>query len=353
MKTVVGTCEREGLVRQLLSVSERLDLCKRALTEFLEGKRRAFPRFYFVSEADLLDILANGASPAKIAPHISKVFPATAGLAYDEMNPKALPGTRPTASGWVSGVGSETMDFRVPFALDGRVEAYLLVVLDNQRNTVKANLKASLERYPTQERVDWLLARSKTGAQRGPADAAQVAIVIAAVLFAGKVERAFKELEKGKDGAMKELIDAQQRALGDLIRLTRTELSRGDRTRVMALITMDAHARDVVTGLLRAGVKSPAAFQWASQMRMRFAVDNVVVAVCDASFDYGLEYLGNGPRLVVTPLTDRIYVTATQVCLHVCVRVCVRVYASRDCPLRSIARHVREPGFAGMLRRRR
>lgn len=32
----------------------------------MESKRRAFPRFYFVSTADLLDILSNGNNPAKV-----------------------------------------------------------------------------------------------------------------------------------------------------------------------------------------------------------------------------------------------------------------------------------------------
>lgn len=48
----------------------RLSLCEKALTEYLDTKRLAFPRFYFISSADLLDILSNGTNPHQVAPLI-------------------------------------------------------------------------------------------------------------------------------------------------------------------------------------------------------------------------------------------------------------------------------------------
>jgi dynein heavy chain len=42
--------------------------------DYLETKRIAFPRFYFVAPADLLDILSKGSNPQAILRHLSKCF---------------------------------------------------------------------------------------------------------------------------------------------------------------------------------------------------------------------------------------------------------------------------------------
>ena len=63
---VVQACTHEGRQDRLESLLEQLEACEKALQEYLETKRLAFPRFYFVSPADLLDILSKGTHPQAI-----------------------------------------------------------------------------------------------------------------------------------------------------------------------------------------------------------------------------------------------------------------------------------------------
>ncbi|XP_006750283.2 dynein heavy chain 17, axonemal-like [Leptonychotes weddellii] len=66
------------------------------------------------------------------------------------------------------------------------------------------------------------------------------------------------------------------------------------------------------TGL--APVESSQAFTWQSQLRHRWDEEkkHCFANICDAQIQYSYEYLGNTPRLVITPLTDRCYITLTQ-----------------------------------------
>ncbi len=42
-------------------------MCEKALAEYLETKRLTFPRFYFVSASDLLEIVSKGTQPREVA----------------------------------------------------------------------------------------------------------------------------------------------------------------------------------------------------------------------------------------------------------------------------------------------
>ena len=56
-------------------------------------------------------------------------------------------------------------------------------------------------------------------------------------------------------------------------------------------------------------------FEWESQLRFYWEQkpDDLIVRQCTGQFGYGYEYMGLNGRLVITPLTDRIYLTITQV----------------------------------------
>jgi hypothetical protein len=66
VKNAVGACEKEGMYKKLERMQSELEMCEKSLANYLEQKRRIFPRFYFVSTSDLLDILSNGNDPVKV-----------------------------------------------------------------------------------------------------------------------------------------------------------------------------------------------------------------------------------------------------------------------------------------------
>jgi len=63
---VVKATNREKLYDELENIQGRLSVCEKALADYLETKRLAFPRFYFISSSDLLDILSKGNQPVKV-----------------------------------------------------------------------------------------------------------------------------------------------------------------------------------------------------------------------------------------------------------------------------------------------
>jgi len=95
--------------------------------------------------------------------------------------------------------------------------------------------------------------------------------------------------------------------LNALITMLIGKLSEGDRQKIMTICTIEVHNRDVVSKLIGQKVENSQAFTWLSQLRHRWddKEKDCFANICDAQFRYSHEYLGNTPRLVITPLTDR------------------------------------------------
>lgn len=296
-KNMVIATNRPGMYEKLEEMQKQLTQCEKALNDYLETKRLAYPRFYFISSADLLDILSNGNQPELVAKHLTKLYDSLAKLVFTTKGVK-------TAKGMISKENEEFVEFKGLCDCSGKVEIWLNRVTDIMRTTLRQLFEAAVKAYVEKERDQWIFDWP-----------AQPALCTTQIWWTIEVNRAFDRMEEGYEKAMKEYLDKHIRQLKALIILLLGDLSAGDRQKIMTVCTIDVHARDVVAQMIEKKVESSSAFQWQSQLRHRWddKVDDCFANICDAQFRYDYEYLGNTPRLVITPLTDRCYITLTQV----------------------------------------
>ncbi|XP_055373637.1 dynein beta chain, ciliary [Condylostylus longicornis] len=294
-KYVIKACNRSGLVDKLERLGIALSFCEKALNDYLETKRLAYPRFYFISSADLLDILSNSNKPVLVCRHLTKL--------YDSMGKLTFLPSGKTANGMVAKELDEYVPFLEKCDCSGKVEIWLNRVTSSMRDTLRDHLRRAVVAYDEKPRDTWLF--------EWPA---QSALVGSQIWWTFETNKAFMKLDMGYENAMKEYNKQQINQLNSLIMLLLSDLTAADRQKIMTICTIDVHQRDVVAKMIALKVESISSFQWQTQLRHRWdeARGDCFANICDAQFCYDYEFLGNTPRLVVTPLTDRCYITLTQ-----------------------------------------
>ncbi|OMJ80715.1 hypothetical protein SteCoe_18966 [Stentor coeruleus] len=278
----------ESMLQTLKYCHERLEIVQRELNNYLEKKRLFFPRFFFLSNEELLSILKETRDPTKVQPHLKKCFEGIKSLKFDDEH---------KISAMVSQEGEVVEIIRIidPANAEGAVERWLIEVEECMLKSTRECILKALNDYPKRERRDWVCLHKGQ------------AVLCASMTFwtRGAEEKLINSGRKG----LQEYSQECTKMLNDVVTLVRGDISELVRCTLKALIVLDVHARDVIVDLAKKGLEDKNEFGWLSQMRYYWENDNTWIRIINAQLPYGYEYLGNSERLVITPLTDRCYRT--------------------------------------------
>lgn len=292
-----------GVQKSLERLAELLNKIQKALGEYLERERVSFPRFYFVGDEDLLEIIGNSNDIFRVAKHFKKMFAGLSGLLMDDDN---------NIVGFTSKEGEEVrLKREVNLVKTPRINDWLSALENNMKLTLAELLGEAVEQFDTLYNAADV---DRTAFSDFLANyPAQIVVLASQVVWTNAVQ---KSLEDGGSN-LSTLYDAEVRVLELLAATVLGELDPITRKKCEHMITEFVHQRDCISKLIQFNASTPTHYMWLLQMRYVYQpegdfLQRLYVHMANAKLNYGFEYLGVPERLVRTPLTDRCFLTLTQ-----------------------------------------
>lgn len=244
-RNIIQVCCGNELMKSLLPhLMEQLELCQKSLSAYLETKRAEFPRFYFVSDPTLLEILSLGSDPQAVQPHFqSGLFDSLTATEFDKANKTMM-----TAMFSQQG---EKIDFYNPVEATGNVEVWLQRLVDGMQLTIKQAIKMAWRDVNEQALEHFIFGH-----------AAQVTLLGIQFQWTADCQNGLANCKTDKN-VMSKVLKKTDAILKEMVTITtRSDLSRIQRTNLETCITVHVHQRDCTEDLVKKKIRDPTDFEW-------------------------------------------------------------------------------------------
>lgn len=293
---VMEMATTDGLLEALIRANQMLDDIKIGVNNYLEKKRLYFPRFFFLSNDEMLKILSETKHPQNVQPNLSKCFQGIHRLQMDN-DTDGDGGQRILA---MLSHGGEKLNFERSISITsarGCVEKWLLDVETEMRAAVQHEVTNSYADFVTTPRTVWMLNWPQ-----------MVVLTIAQIFWTSDVHSCLAHNNREMLNTIyTELITD----LDELVELIRSsDISALNRMTLKSLCILEVHIRDIVQRLRANSCARVDDFEWVAHMRYYWVDDKITVRLLHSTqLNFGNEYLGNFQRIVMTPLAERCFRT--------------------------------------------